>query len=400
MRFCFALNDKYITLMESNRIHRLITKYLINEASTSELNELEEWLKDSDNEKEFTSFVKTNYLVDYNLKNFSFDISNKKFQDLIQKDKKVFKLKRILKYSRYAAVIVGIMFLVYFFHDDFFNKPIENAPEIVNNKIEPGTDKATLTLEDGDVIVLEQGSTYQTHNVSSDGKEIVYDSQTKSEKIAYNYLTIPRGGQFHVVLSDGTKVWLNSETELKYPVSFIDGEIREVELIYGEAYFDVSPSTEHKGSKFKVLNKSQQIEVLGTQFNVKAYKEENTIYTTLVEGKVVVNIGPNSKTLKPSQQSNLNINNSNIVVSNVNVYNEISWKDGLFIFQGKSLEEITKVLSRWYNVDFVFLKESIKDKKFNGSLNRSLKINEILDMIKKFDKIENYEIKDKTVILK
>src|SRR5690606_40703343 len=123
---------------------------------------------------------------------------------------------------------------------------------------------------------LEKGDSIQTHNAISNGEEIIYNNNT-SRQLVYNYLTIPRGGQFQLTLSDGTRVWLNSETQIKYPVSFTDGESRQVELVYGEAYFEVSHSTEHKGSDFIVYNQNQEVQVLGTEFNIKAYKDDSNI---------------------------------------------------------------------------------------------------------------------------
>ena len=150
-----------------------------------------------------------------------------------------------------------------------------------------------------------------------------------------------------MILSDGTKVWLNSESQLKYPVAFNDGETRQVELVYGEAYFDVSPSTAHKGARFKVFNQSQEVEVLGTEFNIKAYKDETNIYTTLVEGKVAISAAGKNQILKPNQQSNLNLETGSIEITTVDVYNETTWIDGIFSFENKPLKEILKVLSRW-----------------------------------------------------
>ncbi|WP_052826055.1 FecR family protein [Neotamlana nanhaiensis] len=301
-----------------------------------------------------------------------------------------------------AAILVGVLATTFYFNDGLFNTSIETTPTIVNtNAIEPGTDKATLTLGDGSVVELEKGSTVATQNANSNGEQIVYTSDGESKsKTEYNYLTIPRGGQFHVVLSDGTEVWLNSETQLKYPVAFVEGQTRQVELVYGEAYFDVSPSTKHKGTKFMVINQSQNVEVLGTEFNIKAYKDEENIYTTLVEGKVSVNTKNSHKVLNPSEQSNLNLLNDGITVSQVNVYNEISWKDGIFSFEQKPLEEITKVLSRWYDVDFVIENKSLKDATFTGVLGKNQSIEKILSNIKTLSIIENYEINYKTITLK
>ena len=216
----------------------------------------------------------------------------------------------------------------------------------------------------------------------------------------YNILTIPRGGEFFVKLSDNTKVWLNSESQLKYPVNFIEGKERAVELVYGEAYFEVSPSTEHKGTKFKVLNNNQAVEVLGTKFNVKAYLNETEIFTTLAEGKVAINSNTINKFLSPGQQSVLNLETRKIDVKAVDVKTELSWVHGSFVFHYKSLKEITKVLSRWYDVDFKFDSKSIEKQEFNGELNKKQNLEEILMLIKATNKINHFEIKNKEVLIK
>lgn len=302
------------------------------------------------------------------------------------------------KYAAAASLLILVSLTIFLNKE---NKVQLDEPIITNTNIEPGTDKATLTLGDGTQIALEKGESLKTQNANSNGEEIIYKAnQGDTKEVAYNYLTIPRGGQFFIKLSDGTQVWLNSETQLKYPVSFKKGETRQVELVYGEAYFDVSPSTLHKGSNFKVFNQSQEIEVLGTEFNIKSYKDETNVYTTLVEGSVAVAFDGGKENLIPSQQSNLNILNGSVTIAKVDVYNEISWKEGVFTFEGKPLKDIVKVLSRWYDVDFVFVDKASEEKRFNGSLNRKLKINEILDIIKNFGKIKGYEIDGKTIMIK
>lgn len=320
-----------------------------------------------------------------------------------RKDKPVFILFKNQRYKyAVAAILVGILTMTYFFKESVLHDPVEITPQIVNTNtvIVPGTDKATLTLEDGSVVTLEKGNSITTKNANSNGKNIVYkNGKSKTNEIGFNYLTIPRGGQFYLVLADGTKVWLNSETQLKFPVSFVDGAVRKVELVYGEAYFEVSPSTNHNGSKFKVLNKSQEIEVLGTEFNVKAYKDEANIYTTLVQGKVSIKTELTKKLLKPSEQSNLNLNTNGVQVSVVDVYSEISWKDGIFSFKGKPLKDIMKVISRWYDVEVIFENKNLESIKFKGTLEKTQSIDEILSIMKSYS-INNYEIKNKTIILK
>lgn len=389
--------------MELNKIQNIIIKYLSHQANFSELNDLEKWVQNPNNEKLFNSYIRTNYAIDYNMKKFNSEKIKIELLKEIANERKVFKLKRRYQVMRFAAaaVIVGLLTTTYFLRDDLFSKTIEAKSIIVNtNTILPGTDKATLTLEDGSQIALEKGTSVQTQNASSNGEKIIYEAEKpKTSEIAYNYLTIPRGGQFFIKLSDGTQVWLNSESQLKYPVSFIEGKARTVELVYGEAYFVVSPSTEHKGSKFKVLNKSQEVEVIGTEFNIKAYKDENNIYTTLVEGKVDISIENRKQNLVPNQQLNLDLKTNVSTIKEIEVFNEISWKDGVFSFEEKSLKDIMTVLSRWYDIEVVFKNKSIEKEEFIGILRKNQNIEEILNGIKNFGVIKNFTINDEKVIL-
>ena len=319
----------------------------------------------------------------------------------VQKDKKT-SLKKKLQFWKYAAaaIFIGLITTTYVFKSNTSNTPLEVTPRIVNT-IVPGKDKATLTLEDGSLISLEKGASFKTKNAKSNGEQIVYqNAKSNPSSIKYNYLTIPRGGQFSIKLSDGTEVWLNSESQFKYPVSFRENETRQVELIYGEAYFDVSPSTDHQGAKFKVLNKSQEVDVLGTEFNIKAYLDEAMVYTTLVEGKVVVYNANHKEILLPNQQSKINIKNKVLTTDEVDVYSEVSWRDGLFSFKSKPLNEIMIVLARWYDVEVVFENIEQKAVKFNGVLSKNDSIEEILTVIMKTKFINAYDIKDKKIIIK
>ena len=390
--------------MESNKIQNIIVKYLSNQATFAELDALDNWIKNPENEKLFQSYIRTNYAIDYNLKKFNSDKIKLMLSEKIAKEKKVFRIKKIrqrILYGAAASLVIGLLATGFFLNSNRFTSPEVNTPIVVNTPIKVGTDKATLTLEDGTVVALQKGNNYQTKTTHSNGEQIVYDAGNRnSSKTAYHYLTIPRGGQFYLVLSDGTKVWLNSETQLKYPVAFTDGVTRQIQLVYGEAYFEVSPSTKHKGAKFKVLNKSQEVEVLGTHFNIKAYRDETNVYTTLVEGKVVVSNSKFNKILKPNEQASLNLQDNSITIAPIDVYNEISWIDGVFSFRKKPLGEIMKVLSRWYDIEVQFENQDTKNVRFNGVLGKEQKIEDILKRIKKFKAINDYEIVNKKIILK
>ncbi|HXJ99265.1 MAG TPA: FecR family protein, partial [Gelidibacter sp.] len=242
--------------MTTPKIERLIVKYLTKSATADDLDILHEWIEHPENRSVFKDYVQTHYAINHHMNQPDSEKALERLLSTIRKEKSVvYKLKKhsVFKYAA-AAVLVIALASTYFLKDIWSSNPTESpAPQMVNTPIAPGIDKATLTLGDGTLVTLEKGTTYQTQNANSNGEEIIYNN-TSSRTLVYNYLTIPRGGQFQMTLSDGTKVWLNSETQLKYPVSFTDGESRQVELVYGEAYFEVSPSTKHKGAHFEVLN--------------------------------------------------------------------------------------------------------------------------------------------------
>jgi len=325
-------------------------------------------------------------------------IIEKRSFDFKKTTRKPKKRQRTLYWKYAGAASVLLLIAVTFFKDVSigFEKP---EVAVATVPIEIGSSKALLTLGDGSIIALNEGEAFESTNMSSNGEEIVYIDTRANKKPEYNLITIPKGGQFLITLSDGTQVWLNSESQLKYPTHFIEGENRIVELVYGEAYFDVTPSSEYHGSGFKVFNNQQEVDVLGTEFNIKAYKDEVNIYTTLVEGNVAIRYSGKNIKLKPSQQSIIDSNN-NAVVKTIDVFNEVSWKDGVFSFENKTLKEIMKVLSRWYDVTIVFENESIAEELFFGILDKNQNIEEILNSIKNFEIIKDYEIRNKTIKLK
>ena len=305
---------------------------------------------------------------------------------------------------KYAAVITALLLLgsLFFLSDDKTEHQLaDSTPVVEDSIIHVGTDKAVLTLENGSEVVLDRGQSYKSGYVTSNGKELSYHKTARNlaPTTASNVLTIPRGGQFLLVLSDGTKVWLNSESKLRYPVAFDNQLPRQVELLYGEAYFDVSPSTEHHGSRFLVSQQNQTIEVLGTEFNVQAYRDNAFIATTLVEGKIVLKNDATSKTLSPGEQSQLNVDTREIQVTQVDIYNEISWKNGLFSFKHKPLEDIMAVLSRWYDVEVVFGNEDLKKMAFTGIFRKSQRIEEVLEIIENTGEVK-YTVHQKTIIMK
>lgn len=391
--------------MIEKKIEILIIRYCTNQLAVGDLEVLNEWLEEDVNKIAFEEYVILNYSIE-KAKQYNDLDKHKMWSSIQNRIKPVQKRASYWKYA-IAASVTLLLTVSVFFNTEKDDVIVIPDTIVVENNIEIGDDKAILTLGDGTSVALEKGKVFNGENIKSNGEELVYnDASSKqgndTKNIAYNYLTVPRGGEFFVQLSDGTKVWLNSETKLKYPVEFAEGKPRKIELIYGEAYFDVSPSTEHKGTKFFVNTQLQEIEVLGTEFNIKAYKDENIIYTTLIEGKVDVNNGVNSAILKPGEQSSISkrLNEKEIDINIVDVYTVTSWKNGLFSFKDLKLSEIMKTLSRWYDVDVRFEKEELKDIHFKGVLSKNQNIEEILLIIKNTNFINAYDINDNIIILR
>lgn len=382
------------------KIEKLIVKYITKSASASDLDKLFKWIQTPANKQKFKEYVQAHYVITYSMNEPDTEKVADRLLRTIRKEKTwIYRLKAQPIY-KYAAVLIGVLATTYFVKEQWARTTKNDKPVIVNNQIRKGTDKATLTLENGTEVILGKGTQYQTTNISSDGEKLTYKMpEITSSTITYNVLTVPQGGQFFLKLSDDTKVWLNSKSQLRYPVSFEEQKSRSVELIYGEAYFDVSHSTEHGGTDFKVHHGGQEIQVLGTEFNVKAYEDETNVYTTLVEGKVAIAYKEKSESLVPNEQAVLDTNANTLTVRTVQVYREVSWKDGVFSFRDKSLKEIMKTLSRWYDMDIEFDNKKLENITFNGSLLKKQSIVEILDAISSSTPI-NYEINGKKVTLK
>ena len=382
------------------KIQIILVKYLSKEANIDEIEELDRWLIKKGNMTIFNSYVQTDYFTSIFMTKYDLQMAKSKIRKRIILIEKRSKLERYKKVAFAASIIllVGISL----FNQFYFNETI-----IIRDPIVIGTDKAVLTLENGDQVILEKGQKFQNKTLNSDGKELSYSiksrssSNFKNEKIASNFLTIPRGGQFSLNLEDGTKILLNSDSKIKYPVKFIKGKKRQVELLYGEAFFDVSSSKNNNGSEFIVSTKTQKINVLGTKFNVKSYSEDDIITTTLVEGKVKVENGENQILLFPNQQSKVDSNSAIIDVSDVDVSQQISWIKGLFSFNDTSLENIMHILSRWYDLEFIFKSANQKNFIFSGILERTKSIEDILFIIEKTSSSNeiNFEINNKTIII-
>ncbi|SEK36199.1 FecR family protein [Olivibacter domesticus] len=291
----------------------------------------------------------------------------------------------------YAAAAVALIILAlgaYYYQHQLTLKPRQQGQRFTDG-IHPGSNRATLTLANGQTVNLSeaQAGIIVGDGISYlDGSAVLNEpaNELKNETIDQLMLNTPKGGTYQLTLPDGTKVWLNAASTLKYPSRF-NGKERIVEL-EGEAYFEVSKEwsirDRSKMIPFFVRTNSQTVQVLGTQFNISAYPDESAVKTTLVEGKVLV--APTidhwtPTTIKPSEQATTH--GAAIDISTVDTKQYTAWKDGRFHFKRTPLEEVMRQVSRWYDVDVIY-SNGIPNETFTGKVSRSASLAELLDILR------------------
>jgi ferric-dicitrate binding protein FerR (iron transport regulator) len=353
-------------------IYKLIRKYKDNTATQSEKDTLTEWYRNVANQ-------------DAEFPDDEESVEKEMLLRLTKQTKPPGWYRHTLKSWTIAASILFLFLLGAAF---FIKRPGRQKIETANNIIiVPGGNKAILTLANGKKISLtdaKKGSVIQQKNVrilKTANGQLVYmvadDNKDNSNTVAqlqYNTMETPRGGQFQLLLPDGTRVWLNAASSLKYPVNFSSAGERRVEL-NGEAYFEVA---HNKDRPFRVVTNRQVVEVLGTHFNVNAYNDEPNTKTTLLEGAVKVTGGAKSATLKPGQEANLT---DTFKVSDVDTEEAVAWKNGYFRFDDEKLETVMRKVSRWYNVEVVYKDNDVRNDLFAAVTTRFANISTLLKIM-------------------
>ena len=342
---------------------------------------LDQWLQDDAHRRYFEEI--TQRWASAGLRNKHTLDTSLAWQKVARQTQGNYSRRRRLRY----AMGIAASFLLFAVGVYFWPGAPAEAPVAVQQAapvIPPGTHRAVLVTDDGNTydlsaktnLDLQTGSTH----VSSQGTSLAYTAtETASEPVSYHTLKIPRGGEFQLTLPDQTRVWLNSETTLRFPTRFAAGH-RQVELS-GEAYFEVAKNAD---KPFRILSGSQVTEVLGTSFNVASYENDSLVYTTLVEGKVAVSLRDQPDTrqiLQPSHQSLLSKQQGTIAQRVVDTDAYVAWQQGRFYFKEQPLEEIMKTFARWYDVDVQFLNESARAYHFTGNLERYENFENILELL-------------------
>ena len=289
------------------------------------------------------------------------------------------------KYSAAAVVFIALVSaLLYLFKSPVLS-PAVSIAKTEQLDVLPGVEQAILTLADGTKVMLDNAKnenivekTGLTISKTTAGQLVykVTNGMPKTSNVAYNTIATSKGNQYQILLPDGTKVWLNAASTLKYP-EFFTGNERKV-VLTGEAYFEVA---KNKKMPFRVQTHKQEVLVLGTHFNINSYIDDHAIKTTLVEGSIKVANADAVEILKPGQQALVQPNGlGNInLVKNIDVEGEIAWKNGLFNFNNAPLKTILNQLERWYDVKIDY--QSVPDKRYNGMVSRNSKLSEVLNML-------------------
>ncbi|MEO6812401.1 MAG: FecR domain-containing protein [Ginsengibacter sp.] len=373
--------------LTKERIHYLLDAYISKRATLLEEHELMEWLLEAKEDSELKKYVLTIWNENKSVQDLSYVNWDEIYSSVIQP--KVVSLEPKVRQMRWAkltaaaAILIALTAGVYFYLAPRSQEQIATVQTKQNDIEPPSYNKAVLTLADGTKIELDSSGNGtlavqgRVQIIKKSTGEISY-AGTSAGEISYNTLSVPRGSKpMSLILSDGTKVWINVGSSLTYPTAFT-GKERKV-MITGEAYFEV---VHNEKMPFMVQNGDLAINDLGTHFNVNTYEDETTERITLLEGSVSVIRGTVSGLLKPGQQASVNNNgNSNIKILNeVNMNEVMAWKNGKFMFdKNTDIYTIMRQVSRWYNVDVKY--EGKINQRFWGSISKDVNVSQVLKIL-------------------
>ena len=383
------------------QLARIIAASLRGKANDEEQRTLREWLSVSTrNEKIYDGFKDGKRLEQKIVESQQINWKND-YQHFITKRQRARKNRRMKTIIRYAAILTLPIVAASIF---LLQKNDRQAIVSISEVIKPGEHKAVLITGGGDRITLSDStlSPIQEQNgmiVNVMNNKVFYtlpeDSLCTQESPIFNTLQIPRGGEYFLTLADGTEVWLNAETEIRYPVQFTGN--KRVVYLDGEAYFTVAPD---KKKPFTVVSTHASVSVLGTQFNFRAYPDEQDVQTTLVSGSVIMQSEKYKQQIKlvPGEQGVLEKRSANLTKQEVNTYLYTAWKDGRFAFRDARLEDLFNILARWYDLSIFYQSPEAKDIRFTGDLNKTDDFKSILKIIEQNERV-TFTVNQHTVFI-
>ena len=383
------------------QLARIIAASLKGNANDEEQRTLREWLSVSTrNKKIYDEFKDGKRLEQKIVESQQINWKND-YQHFITKRQRTRKNRRMKTIIRYAAILTLPIVAAGIF---LLQKNDRQTIVSISEVIKPGEHKAVLITGGGERITLSDStlSPIQEQNgmiVNVTNNKVSYilpeDSLCTQGSPIFNTLQIPRGGEYFLTLADGTEVWLNAETEIRYPVQFT-GDKRVVYLD-GEAYFTVAPD---KNKPFTGVSTHASVSVLGTQFNFRAYPDERDVQTTLVSGSVIMQSEKYKQqiTLVPGEQGVLEKNSAKLMKQEVNTYLYTAWKDGRFAFRDARLEDLFNILARWYDLSVFYQSPEAKDIRFTGDLNKTDDFKSILKIIEQNERVI-FTVNQRTVFI-
>ncbi len=381
--------------MISSKIENAIIKYLNRSASMADMEMLEAWIQDPENEKVFKDYVLNHYAINYSLSTPDAHEAVDALLDKINIEKSVFYRKRVQSVLKYAAIVIISLGIGYVYQNDFFSFNTKDTLVIPDAKI-------ILVLENGDVEHIDENVVEEIADKrgniigSQQGNQLSYAQKETNTHTVYNTINVPYGKKFNLKLTDGTLVHLNAGTQLKYPVDFVEGKKRKV-FLKGEAYFEVAKDEKHP---FIVSTNEIDVRVLGTQFNVSAYEEDKELSTVLVEGSVRMyntTEKENGVLMAPNQMATWHKFGETIEVAEVDVTSHISWVKGRLVFRNTMFSEIIKRLERHYNVEIINNNILLDSQYYDATFDVE-SIEEVLESFNKSYAI-TYSIVDNKVII-
>lgn len=382
---------------KAHRIAYLVLGYLRKTLTEAEHDELDAWVEASDENMLLFEELTDERNIDANIA----WMQSVQTEEALEKTKKRLQFsvparnrkRRVWPFIAAAALLIAIV-AIYLVQPEKTNN-IPEPNQLANNDVSPGGNKATLTLSNGTVVNLDEkgeGIIQDKTGTKIEKKEdglLMYEKLYETKESSYNTLSIPRGGQYAVTLSDGTKVWLNALSSLKYPEQFRDS-LRVVELS-GEAYFEVAKDKEHP---FIVkMPDHEQVKVLGTHFNISSYSDEEAKKITLLEGSVLVSSKNDRLQLTPGQQAGIR-NGAMELEKNPSIEAATGWKDGKFVFRDADIYSIMRQAERWYDVNVIY--RATSSEHFNFSISRNEPLSKILHLLQLTGKI-HFKIENKSV---
>lgn len=396
--------------MENKRLEYLLKNYLAQTSSAAEESELFNILASEEYDEQVKDYMQGAWHQQQNGNTISDEQSKRILSSILtHQEAKIIPLnsqrskKNIIWAAASVVLIASGIMLFYLLNQSSADKTpvaVTNASHEYKNDVTPGITGAILKLDNGSSIVLDHANdgklaTQGNMQVIKDGGSLNYiqgDLQS-DHPVSYNTIETPRGRQYQLLLEDGTKVWLNAASSIRFPVAF-KGSERRVEIT-GEAYFEVAKSKE---KPFRVAANGTTVEVLGTHFNINSYTDEATVNTTLLEGSVRVSKGSQQKIIIPGQQAQVNEKGEVKTERSVNISEVMAWKDNQFSFQHTDIKKLMRQLSRWYDVEVVFKGETAEPVTFIGDISRSVNLSNVLKMLEQTGEVK-FEIEGKKIIV-